>query len=489
MRHSLVSPGPTGVAATALVSLFLLVSACGSPGSPGVPSGSAPATVVTPAATAGPEVGTPLIVDTDMSSDDVLALAYLFGQSPGDLRAVTVSGTGVGRCPPGAANAAALAEELGALVPTACGQSEAVGSGHQVPDPWRDASDGLYGLAVSAATAQAEDAGAVDLMARVLAVSDRPVEILALGPLTNLAGLVDTHPELVPRIGRVVMMGGALNAAGNVGAAVSPGSPEWNVWSDPVAAAQVFSSGVPIVMVPLDATRDVPLTGGVFAELARDHRAGGANLAYELLVRNPFLIGPGQYLWDPLAAVVLGYPEAASLRAMRVRIGTAGEDLGRTIGDGTGTMISVATAANPRAFSDRFYGGLRLSPLRATPFTTAGSLAVTYDGARCLVDNPPAATGFYSVRFTDATATGEQAAIVTLHPGHTWQEVVDFAATIRQQTATPDFVDLTVIPPPSGGIDPILTMPGGTSGVACVSVDADGTTTAVTLSEPFSLEE
>ncbi len=493
MRSRPASPGPAA-AASALVSLAMLITACASPGATpsrvSTPSATAAATgrpAATPTAT--PAAGVPLVVDTDMSSDDVLALAYLLGRSGDDLKAITVAGTGVGRCPPGAANAAALAAELGVSVTTACGSSTALGEGHLVPDPWRDASDSLYGLAVTAAATAQTSGSAVDLMARVISTSDVPVAILELGPMTNLAELLAAHPDLASRIDRVVMMGGAFGVPGNVGTATSQGSPEWNVWSDPVAADRVFASGLRIVMVPLDATNAVPVTPAVPAELARDRRAGGADLAYELLVRNPFLVGDGQFLWDPLAAVVLGYPDVATLEQMHVRIGTRGAELGRTIADPAGAAVTVATGVDERAFRERFYAGLRLSQRRTTPFAPAGALAVTFDGSRCLLDAPPTVAGLYAVRYTATVSIPSAALVVTLHAGHTWREVVDFASAIEAHAENPDFVDLVTVPPPGGGTDPLLLIPAGTSGVACITADETGTTTSVALTDPFTLGE
>ncbi len=493
MRHRSAASRRAGAAATTLASLVLITASCSSPGASPPPTGGiSPAALQTPSPTAAPAARLPTIVDTDMSSDDVLALAYLFGASATELKAITVSGTGVGRCPQGAANAAALAVELGVSVPTACGRSEAMGDGHLVPDVWRDGSDALYGLTLSHAAATArtgEEPTAVELMARVLAAADGPVDLLELGPLTNLAGLLDAHPDLASRINRVVMMGGALAADGNVGDAVTAGSPEWNIWSDPVAAARVFDHGLAITMVPLDATSAVPLTQTVMAELGRDHRAGGADIAYELLVRNPFLMGAGQYLWDPLAAVVLGYPGVATIEQAHVRIGTAGAELGRTIEDSAGAAVTVARSADARSFSEHFYGGLRLSPRRTSPFATAGTLSITFDGSRCLVDKPPVAAGLYSVSFTDTAPSGAAALIVTLHVGHAWQEVVDFAAAVEEHSENPDFVNLVPVPPPSGGLAPILAVAAGTSGIACITTDAGGRTTSVALTEPFTIGE
>jgi inosine-uridine nucleoside N-ribohydrolase len=83
--------------------------------------------------------------------------------------------------------------------------------------------------------------------------------------LTNLAVTLTEHPELVSRIERVVIMGGAVDVEGNV-----PDTPraEWNLYVDPEAARIVVESGVPILLVPLDATNDVPFGRDVVLRLS-----------------------------------------------------------------------------------------------------------------------------------------------------------------------------------------------------------------------------
>ena len=78
------------------------------------------------------------------------------------------------------------------------------------------------------------------------------VDVLALGPLTNLARLVLEKPDAAKRIGRIVAMGGAIHERGNVGPRA-----EFNLWADPEAAAAVVASGLPLVLIPLDVTRRV----------------------------------------------------------------------------------------------------------------------------------------------------------------------------------------------------------------------------------------
>jgi pyrimidine-specific ribonucleoside hydrolase len=88
------------------------------------------------------------------------------------------------------------------------------------------------------------------LLRELLEQADRPVTIVPIGPLTNIALLLAAHPDLKPKIGRLVVMGGGVNG-GNVTATA-----EFNVWSDPEAARRVLvEEDVPTTLVPMDLTR------------------------------------------------------------------------------------------------------------------------------------------------------------------------------------------------------------------------------------------
>jgi hypothetical protein len=81
--------------------------------------------------------------------------------------------------------------------------------------------------------------------------------IVALGPLTNIAHLLEQHPDAKDKIERIVLMGGALEVGYN---GKAPAEPEWNIKSDIAAARAVFTSGVPLTVVPLDATAAMAMT-------------------------------------------------------------------------------------------------------------------------------------------------------------------------------------------------------------------------------------
>ena len=89
---------------------------------------------------------------------------------------------------------------------------------------------------------------AVDFLAERILGSPRPVTLVPVGPLTNIALLLAHHPEAAENVERIVIMGGAI-AEGNVTPAA-----EFNIYVDPEAAWRVFHSGVPVTMIGLDVT-------------------------------------------------------------------------------------------------------------------------------------------------------------------------------------------------------------------------------------------
>ncbi len=107
---------------------------------------------------------------------------------------------------------------------------------------------GLDGPEIPEATFAPDERGALRLVADVLEGSPEPVTLIPTGPLTNVAILLQEHPELKSRIGRIVLMGGSMGLGNTTPAA------EFNIYVDPEAARVVFGSGLPITMVGLDIT-------------------------------------------------------------------------------------------------------------------------------------------------------------------------------------------------------------------------------------------
>ncbi len=180
------------------------------------------------------------------------------------------------------------------------------------------------------AGAQAVDfaAGPVTAAARTLVeMAERLGEMLtivAIGPLTNLALAVDLDPVAMARVGRLVVMGGAVDVPGNV----TP-TAEFNMHVDPEAAARVFAAGLPIDLVPLDVTRQVVLRrADLDSALARAPEPLASFVS--AFTRFAFRVeeGAGERgltLHDPLALGAALDPSFVALVPLRIEIGPDGE--------------------------------------------------------------------------------------------------------------------------------------------------------------------
>ncbi len=108
---------------------------------------------------------------------------------------------------------------------------------------------GLDGPVFGEPTVVAQPIHAVQYIVETLMASEDPITLCASGPLSNLGMALQLEPKIKEKIEEIVLMGGSYGT-GNV----TP-SAEFNILADPHAAHIVFSSGLPVTMIGLDATR------------------------------------------------------------------------------------------------------------------------------------------------------------------------------------------------------------------------------------------
>ncbi|MEA4912769.1 MAG: nucleoside hydrolase [Oscillospiraceae bacterium] len=168
------------------------------------------------------------------------------------------------------------------------------------------------------------------------------LEILAIGPLTNVALALLEYPELKKLIKHLWIMGGAVYG-GNVSTTA-----EFNIWADAEAGRVVFKSGIPLTMVGLDVTLKAVMLEED-AKRLRAHNTKASNLAAELLefmFRRRDEGHEDAVMHDALAFAAALCPECLKTERLYVDVECTGEyTWGHTFADLRGRLGRPANAA------------------------------------------------------------------------------------------------------------------------------------------------
>lgn len=307
-------------------------------------SGSTPAIAQEATPTAA-EAAIPVVIDSDMISDDWMATLFILNDPQFNVEAITVAGTGFATCDAGVRSALGLLAltDYGD-VPVSCGAESPLMGDNAPPAEWMTTLETVEGLGLpEGGEAVAEDA--VALFTSTIQDSPEPVTVLALGPLTNVGAALEATPDLIDNIAMIYVMGGAVDVDGSFVSDENT-TAEWNIFSDPHGARLVFESGAPITLVPLDATNEVPVTPEFVETLEAAKSTPAAEFVATLLENNAESIESGSYyFWDPLAAVAMSHPDLVTLTPRDVTVVDIPGDAedGRTKPDDNGSEIMVAT--------------------------------------------------------------------------------------------------------------------------------------------------
>jgi pyrimidine-specific ribonucleoside hydrolase len=297
-------------------------------------------------------------------ADDLMAIAFLLSRSDIRVEAITIV-NGMAHVRAGGRNVLRLLALAGHNdIPVFLGRETPLFGNQEFPAEWRRASDELPGITLPEPVRSPESRDAPDFLLKRLLDAAHPVQILALGPLTNLAE-VFSHTPRAARTGRqLVILGGAVRVSGNLGDGgffkTDNASAEWNMFIDPAAAKIVFTSGAPIRLIPLDATQRVPIDMALFEQFKSRASTPLANFVVQVLATNRDQIRQGYFFaWDPLAATALANPAVVTFRPMAIEMSGKPEELGRTLEiKNRRANAQVAVDADPLRFRDVFMKAL-----------------------------------------------------------------------------------------------------------------------------------
>lgn len=189
---------------------------------------------------------TPTIFDTDPGIDDAFALSFLHKSDVFDVKMLS-SVAGNVKLAYTTRNLQGLAYAMDWQVPIYKGLDKAI-LGKQILAEEFHGVNGLLGYTFNdKELADLKNQSAIKAMAKVLEENKKTL-IIAVGPLTNIASLILSRPDLKEKISEITIMGGAVGM-GNV-----TSNAEFNIFADPEAASIVFKSGIKINMLGLNVT-------------------------------------------------------------------------------------------------------------------------------------------------------------------------------------------------------------------------------------------
>ena len=299
-----------------------------------------------------------ILIDTDPGIDDSLAILLALASPELRLEALTIVH---GNCSTmqGSRNALSVLELGGAAhIPVASGcLYPLVQPSLLAPETHGDEGIGYARLPQPKTSVSARHG--VDVLIETMLSAPGEFTIVAIGPLTNLAVAIRREPAIVPAIGELIIMGGAMNHPGNT----TPLA-EFNAYVDPHAAHIVFHSGAPITLVPLDVTYQCILTLEDVRRLANlpsslPHFIAEATRFY-MQFHDEYQKIDGCVINDPLALALAFAPNLCEYVETHVDIDiSGGVSMGKTFADvyhmtGKPANMRVAMQVRARDFIELF---------------------------------------------------------------------------------------------------------------------------------------
>ena len=303
-----------------------------------------------------------IILDCDPGHDDAVAIMLAAINPKIELLGITVV-AGNQKLEKTVNNALKVCNHLNLDVPVFSGMSRPMIREQLIADDIHGET-GLDGPKFEELKIKAEDKHAVNFIIDTLMNSDEKITLVPTGPLTNIGMAIRFEPRIIEKINRIVLMGGSYQLGNMTPAA------EFNILADPDAAHIVFSSGVKVVMMGLDLTRQASATKEVVEKIKSLN-----NKASKLFVDLMEFFAASQknvFGWsappvhDPTTIAYIIDPECIEVKPMFCEIELWSEkSYGRTLCDYFGILkkepnVDVAVKLDFDRFWNLIYENLKL---------------------------------------------------------------------------------------------------------------------------------
>lgn len=277
----------------------------------------------------------PVIIDCDPGHDDAMAILWALAAPELEVLAVTTV-AGNQTIEKVTNNAIKVLTKAGRFdIPVAMGARQPLIRKLVVGGEVVHGSSGLEGPVLPECGFAPSKLSALELLVKTLEESEEKITLVPIGPLTNIAALFITRPDLKEKVERLSIMGGGAYMGNWTPAA------EYNIWADPEAAKVVFNSGLPIIMAGLDVTHKAYITreeNEVLRAQGNEISVFAAELIDYFSKYHYEVEGfPGCTMHDPTAIAALIYPDMFTSITCNVDVEVSGElTTGMTVVDTIG---------------------------------------------------------------------------------------------------------------------------------------------------------
>jgi len=274
-----------------------------------------------------------IIIDTDPGVDDALTFLLALASPEIQLEALTTvcGNIGIDKTTRNALSVLELAHASHIPVARGCA--------HPMLHTLSNSGDAVHGTSgigksiLPEPKSQPVEQHAIDYLIERILAEPQQISLFTIGPMTNLALAIRKEPRIVPALKELVIMGGSLRAGGNI----TPQA-EFNIHADPHAAHIVFHSGIPITLIPLDATYKCLLTSADIERLNKIKspiaRFVGEATAVYMDFYKKYEGFDGCVLHDPLTLAVIIAPELFTFEDHHVDVDiSGGVSMGNTFAD------------------------------------------------------------------------------------------------------------------------------------------------------------
>jgi len=270
-----------------------------------------------------------IIIDTDTATDDAIAIIMALKNNNFDIRAITTVAGNVD-LDLATINALYTCEICQKNVPVYKGEYKPLRRKLET-SKFFHGKDGLGDTGPYSPTKKAQKENAVDKIISIINDHPNEIEIIAIGPLTNIAKVFISNPSIIKKIKTLYIMGGIGEGKGNI-----TEHAEFNFWVDPDAADVVLNSNIEIKMIAWDTTQiygyldknnfeDLEKIGTSLSRFAIDIQRRG--LEYYKIKYNKHKID----LADPLAMAVMIDESGTKYKKCNIQIILDGNERGRDI--------------------------------------------------------------------------------------------------------------------------------------------------------------